>query len=202
MIKGVLFDLWNTLAYLEGRKDQEPEIQEMLGDKYPRYHKSFVSWHETTESEDDFLARIQQELELDASIIARLEEMYHVHHHLYPETLEVLQELKSKGLMLGLISNSPLTSKERVRELGVEKYFDVMIWSFEHGLRKPNPELFKKGVDALGVRPEDALFVGDSFEKDVKGAEAAGMRGIQIDRNENPQDRSMQNLREILSILA
>lgn len=53
-----------------------------------------------------------------------------------------------------------------------------MVISGEAGVGKPSPEAFHLVLDALGVRPEQAVMVGDSRERDVKGALAVGVRPV------------------------
>ena len=53
------------------------------------------------------------------------------------------------------------------------------VFSSEVGVRKPDPRIFRRALDALGVEPENALFVGDRLYEDVLGAARAGMRTVQ-----------------------
>lgn len=94
---------------------------------------------------------------------------------------EVLMEL-SNDYKLALLSNSWLEApRQALRDNGYGRWFDVMICSFDIGVPKPDPRIFEFALDLLGVRPQEAVMVGDSLEADVKGALGAGMRAVLVD---------------------
>ncbi len=122
---------------------------------------------------------------------------------LYPESKEVLKELRKRGLMLGLIS----TAYEEEINLVLEKVdlerttFDVIVGVEAAQCMKPHPDVFKYALRKLKIRPEEAIFVGDSVEADYKGAKNVGMYALLIDRTGKTQDdlKTIKNLKEILS---
>lgn len=63
---------------------------------------------------------------------------------------------------------------------GVRQYFKAVIESAAEGVRKPDPEIFVRGVKALGLPAEQCVVVGDSFTKDIQPALKAGCRAIQL----------------------
>ena len=63
--------------------------------------------------------------------------------------------------------------------MGLAERLDTAVFSSEVGLRKPHPEIFRRALEALQVAPERALFVGDSRNADIRGAQALGMRTAQ-----------------------
>ncbi len=97
---------------------------------------------------------------------------------------ETLAALRARGLRLGLICNTGRTPGFMLRivldRLGLAPYLSVLTFSDEVGLRKPHPEIFRRTLDALEVRPRDAVHVGDNPIADVAGARGAGMRGIHL----------------------
>src|SRR5919198_2826956 len=98
-----------------------------------------------------------------------------------PETLRVLEELKERGLKLGLISNVsllPELMREDLRALGILRHLDAATFSSEAGTRKPDPRIFKRLLEELGVPAERAVFVGDRLGDDIAGANGVGMRGV------------------------
>jgi len=56
---------------------------------------------------------------------------------------------------------------------------DFAVFSSEVGFRKPDPRIFERALEALGVAPENALFVGDRLYEDVRGAGELGMTTVQ-----------------------
>lgn len=86
---------------------------------------------------------------------------------------------------LGIISDTGFASGDAQNRLlehdGLRKHFDVTVYSADIGHAKPRPEPFLAALAALGVRPEEALHVGDNERTDVRGALAVGMRAVRID---------------------
>jgi putative hydrolase of the HAD superfamily len=76
---------------------------------------------------------------------------------------------------LGLVSNFYGNLAAVCEESGIRALFGVIIDSAEAGCVKPDPRIFRMALDALGLAPGDALFVGDSLPRDMAGARAAGI---------------------------
>jgi len=98
-----------------------------------------------------------------------------------PENLGVLAELKSKGLLLGMISNVTLLPdlmRADIEALGIGQYLDAALFSSEVGVRKPDARIFTAMLEQLGVRPSEAVFVGDRVNDDIAGAKGVGMRAV------------------------
>jgi len=94
----------------------------------------------------------------------------------------LLDTLRERGLKLGLVSNAfdpPALLHRDLEQLGIAARLDVALFSSEVGRRKPDPAIFERALDALGVEPARALFVGDTLATDVAGAKALGMRTCQ-----------------------
>ena len=102
------------------------------------------------------------------------------HFELYDDALPVLAELRRRGLLLGLVSNTGRDLDEFIRHHGLD--VDAALASREHGKTKPDPTIFRAVLDRLGVEPREAAMVGDSLEDDVAGARALGMRAFLLDR--------------------
>jgi putative hydrolase of the HAD superfamily len=93
-------------------------------------------------------------------------------------TREALDRLRSAGLGLGVVSNSDGRVEEALEAAGLRDRFGVVLDSSRVGVEKPDPAIFRAALAALGVRPEEALYVGDLYEVDVVGARAAGMEAV------------------------
>lgn len=73
-----------------------------------------------------------------------------------------------------LVSNFYGNIAAVLADFGIAKYFDKIVESAVVGVRKPDPRIFTLGVEALGLKPEEVLVVGDSYTKDIKPALEAG----------------------------
>lgn len=97
------------------------------------------------------------------------------------EARPVIEQL-SKRYPLMLVSNFYGNVETVIRDMGLREFFQGVIESAVVGVRKPNPTIFKLGVVALGLNPEDVLVVGDSFRKDIEpslslGCQVAWLKG-------------------------
>ena len=106
----------------------------------------------------------------------------HAEHHLWcgvaDGTLDALTRLRRAGLRLGVVSNSDGRVEEALVAAKIRECFDVVIDSAIVRVEKPDPAIFRTALDALGVPPAEALYVGDLYEIDVVGAHAAGMPAV------------------------
>lgn len=101
---------------------------------------------------------------------------------LYDESLEVLAAVRGEGLRTALITNGPSAlQRGKLATVGLDG-FDAVVISGELGHRKPQREIFAHALAVLGVRPQDALHVGDNQVADVAGAREAGLTAAWINR--------------------
>jgi putative hydrolase of the HAD superfamily len=102
--------------------------------------------------------------------------------YLNPEARKALEDLKKHHKLIGLICNTGLTPGIGLRKLlaneSVSRYFDLMIFSEEIGIRKPDPSIFHLAAHRLDVQPTEIVHVGDSLKMDVWGAKNAGLTAI------------------------
>ena len=94
---------------------------------------------------------------------------------------EAVAELRSAGMRVGLVSNSEGQLQALLDRVGLGHAFDLVIDSALEGVRKPDPEIFRRACARLGVAPADALYAGDIPEVDVRGALAAGLQAALVD---------------------
>jgi putative hydrolase of the HAD superfamily len=104
-------------------------------------------------------------------------------HGLVGSAHALLDSLRGRGLKTGVVANAWPEPGRLLRrdaeELGVAERMDVMVFSTEVGVRKPDPAIFLDALARLGVDPVDALFVGDRLDVDVQGAANVGMTTVQ-----------------------
>ncbi len=91
------------------------------------------------------------------------------------EAKSVLDRLAGRYPMV-LVSNFYGNVESVLSDFGLLHYFRRIIESAVVGVRKPDPAIFRLGVDALGMKPEEVLVVGDSYKKDIVPAEKIGCR--------------------------
>ncbi len=94
---------------------------------------------------------------------------------LLPGVVETLARLRARGLELAVVADWDCSLPEHLAALGLDAVFSAVVTSAEAGVAKPDPAIFRLGLERLGVAPERALHVGDRPE-DEQGGRAAGMR--------------------------
>ena len=92
----------------------------------------------------------------------------------FADTGPVLRALRERGLRIGVVINVPAELRTVFAKHGLDRYVDAFTLSYEVGVQKPDPAIFTAAADALGVRPEETLMVGD-HPVDA-GAGRVGMR--------------------------
>lgn len=96
--------------------------------------------------------------------------------------VETLVELRARGIRTGLITVCSDDVPAVWRDTPFAGLFDAEVFSCSVGLRKPDPRIYRLACDQLGVRPEQAMFVGDGANDELAGAERAGLRAVLIHR--------------------
>jgi putative hydrolase of the HAD superfamily len=190
MVKAILLDLDNTLvdfvkmkrnsvhAAVEamrkaGLKLGEKEAFEKIFAIYEKYgwedQKAFQKLLLKTQGKVDYKI-------LAHGILAYRKEKAN-HLVLYEGVKETLHSLKEKGLKLGIVTDAlKLQAYTRLVALGVEDFFEVIVCFDDTKEKKPSQLPFAAALSKLGLKPEEVLFVGDSFQKDIAGAEKFGMQ--------------------------
>lgn len=122
------------------------------------------------------------------------------------EARPVLEALYARYPMV-LVSNFYGNVESVLADFDLRRYFRDIIESAVVGVRKPDPKIFQLGVDALGLKPEEVLVIGDSYKKDIVPAESIGChvawikgKGWTADEDAQMHPNIIKNLREILDV--
>lgn len=99
-----------------------------------------------------------------------------------PEAGAVLTRLAAAGLRLGVVSNADGRVEEQLRGFGLRQHFAVVVDSHTVGVAKPDPRIFGAALQAMGAVPGEALYLGDIYAVDVRGAQACGLAAALYDR--------------------
>ena len=122
---------------------------------------------------------------------------------LYPEVPETLSALQERGLTVDVISNFDSRLVNILHGLGAAGWFEEIFISSRVGHAKPNRQIFQAALEKYGLKPGNAMHVGDSEANDLRGAANAGLKGILVDRNRNNDSRPscVSSLKQILALL-
>lgn len=168
MIKAYFFDLFGTLADYRDK------------DKIKKFGEENIF----REHHDYLLATKIRNYEFSEKYIQKIIEWCNMFdQYLYEDSWIVIEKLK-KNYKLGLISNIyEQTKKNFIEKFGnFLKNFNIVIFSSEVGIIKPDPEIFYLALNNLNVKPEEVIMIGDKAHRDIEPALKIGMQARLIDR--------------------
>jgi putative hydrolase of the HAD superfamily len=193
-LRAVLFDAGNTLLFLDYARMAEAVGAALglplTGAGLTTAARSAARAMERSPASDRersaaFLEAMFAEAGVPAQRMAEVRECVrglHQERHLWSgiadDAHDALRRLRDAGLRLGVVSNSDGRVDEALEAAGLRGYFDVVVDSALAGVEKPDPAIFRPALEALGVPPAAALYVGDLYEVDVLGARAAGLDAV------------------------
>jgi HAD superfamily hydrolase (TIGR01662 family) len=167
---------------------------------------------------EDFLDHLLRQINIPANkkgalILEMLKIMYKQDLEntiLKPTVMKTLRELRDKGYLLGVISNSSYSRDHIIRileKLKIKDFFKEILVSSHEGVAKPHIQIFKKALSKLRVQPQETVYIGDNPKVDMFGAKAIGMipflilnKKINIDKTY--ADGILKKLIDILSFLS
>ncbi len=125
-------------------------------------------------------------------------------HQVFPDAEAALRELSATHT-LGLVTNgASCLQREKLAASGLASYFSLVVVSSDVGATKPDPAVFHEALVLAGA--ENAVMVGDSVEKDIRGAQAAGLGAVWLNRAGLPVPQNLgaphiSNLKELPGVL-
>ena len=200
-IRNIFFDMGSTLvhrpidrqvgfAVLLRRFGYDVSDQDML-DAYERARKAVPHSQEYKQTMDQLNQRLFTKLKKTMEnlglsnpeeIVSRLMASDSNPIQPFPDTVPALEEAKSRGFRLGIISNWDPELMQFCKTIGIYGYFDTIIASRALGYRKPEPEIFVTALTSIGGTAEESVHIGDSIGSDAVGAMGVEIQPIVIDR--------------------
>jgi putative hydrolase of the HAD superfamily len=209
-VRGVLFDLGNTLAAYYHAEAFGPVLEACVRnvlDELSRHGRAGIGFEQALDAAcaqnqeaADFRVRplaprlaaifavdVHETQLLAALSTAFLEPIFALGRR-FDDTLPVLARLKAAGVRTGIVSNSPWGSsaqhwRRELQRLQLVDAVDVTVFCGDVGWRKPARIIFERATQLLGVSADRCCFVGDDPRWDAEGAANAGMRSILLDRD-------------------
>lgn len=234
MIKGVIFDYggtldsrgvhWSEVLWQGWQQAGVPVNKDMFRIAYVEGERALAR-ERVILPQDNFLELLRKKVPIELAAVpvetlgdpspGRLREWaesvaaycYGAARACIEEARPVLQAL-SERFPLMVVSNFYGNIDEVLRDFGIRHFFKGIIESSVVGIRKPNPTLFRLGVDALELPAEQVLVVGDSLRKDIEPAERLGCqvmwlkgKGWTADEDALTHPRQIDRISQVLDIL-
>jgi putative hydrolase of the HAD superfamily len=195
MIRAVLFDFYDTLAYIHGdmvlaaRREiaRRAEVDEaaMAALWRDTAEERMLGTMGTLEQQIDTLLRRLNRI-VPPSLLGELAAIdlraWTEGAVLYPEARPALEALKARGYRLGVLSNCSCQAGHAIETSGLADLFDTLALSFRLGLAKPQPEIYLHACAALGVAPTETVFVADGAFGELDAARALGIVAVLIEQ--------------------
>lgn len=184
MIKAVVFDLWNTLAYNDGINP----ILELM----KRFNISDLKLIENAIEKQDFMTIKELltgfcvffSIPAEPALLEELEQRFRLGIYsakIFDDVVPTLKELRPK-YKLGIISNTDTFSAQALARAGLFKYLDAQCLSCDIGIIKPDMEMFTIMAEKLDLNPDEILMIGDNISDDLIPASSAGFQTLLIKR--------------------
>jgi len=147
--------------------------------------------------------------DVDGSVTALREEhdRFNLWRRVPEEVRKALQRFRSAGLPVAIVSNSEGHLDRLFDRTELTDMFDVVVDSAIEGVRKPDPELFRRALTRLELEPRGCIYAGDIPDVDVVGARAAGLSPVLVDAldqhldyTDAPRFRSIAELADALGL--
>ena len=216
LIKAILFDLDDTLLdrniSLEDFVQQQHQRYKLDHVPYAVYCSRFLELDQRgyAERPQVFHALIT-EFAVPASVetwLADFQQRAWTSCTLLPEAAAVLAQLRSRGYKLGVITNGAEWSQMRkLRVTGLLPLVDLTVISENEQVKKPDPLIFTRAAERLGVPANECAFVGDHPRNDIYGAGAVGMKTVWYPGDQRwpadsaiAPDHTIAALRELLDL--
>ncbi len=200
-IRGVFFDAGNTLTYLDvewiaGRlRDDGWEMDEsalVYGQNVAAYELSRMALLKKYASDADritpYFARVLELAGIPEGFAGECANILMEEHaksilwRSVPDFVApTLAELRRRGYILGVISNSDGRIKPLLERHNLTSLLTFIIDSAAVGVEKPDPEIFRMATDAAETQPHKCVFVGDIYAVDIEGARRSGLKGVLLD---------------------
>jgi putative hydrolase of the HAD superfamily len=213
-MEGALLDLYDTVARTRWRELSDRISGELSIDVAALYRAYSLTRAERSIGafdgpEGDMAAIVEAAgfaptPELIDSLVAMERRFTETGVELWEDSLPVVYELRQRGVRTALVSNCSHSTRRIVDRLGLVEVFDEVILSFEVGLAKPDPAIYREALRRVDVEPSRAVFVDDQQEY-CDGAASIGIQTYLIDRtgdatlDENGH-RVIRDLRALLAV--
>ena len=190
MIKAVIFDMFETLVTLFTEHTYFGEDAASDAGVDPVLYRKV--WHENEKDRTTGKMTIEEGIAetlrklgvysdelLNTIVSKRLAALQETFDQIPDESVQLLLELRRRGIKVGLITNTFSDERDLIRSSKLFPLFDATRISYEEGVLKPDPSMYQSIMIELGVTPDECLYVGDGGSRELFAARDIGMQAVQ-----------------------
>ncbi len=188
MIKLIIFDLWQTLAYFDVGYSVVNKMLKKTGVSIPRdsFIKIFESSVQTKkwESKFDAYKNLCKNMGIEATeenvgVFVDIRDEAESKTKLYSHTIRMLKQLRKQGYKTGLLSNSSVFAIQQIKKrTNLIDLIDYPLFSYQVGTIKPDLKFYREMLKISNCKPEETIMIGDKLEDDVLPPRKIGMNSI------------------------
>lgn len=222
MVKAVIFDMFETLVSLY--RCEQYFGEHMCRDMGISEERFREIWDGSDEERSTGARRLEDTVreimeknnvfsrELFENIVRKRSESRRKVFGCYREDIKpMLRAIKDHGVKVALITNCFSEEAVAIKDSDLYPFFDVAILSFDEGLMKPDPAIYRLALDRLGLEPGECLYVGDGGSHELEAARDMGMKPLQAlwylkentraTRGHNPEFVGLEEPADVLGYL-
>jgi HAD superfamily hydrolase (TIGR01549 family) len=192
LIKAIIFDLVRTLGefkHLVNEEEASSLLRELGYKVYPqawKYSFGFVLFVDYPrigyESVEDIIGQTLKHLDINVEeeTLSKVAEIYRRNtFKLYSNSVEALKKAKNCGFKTAVATSTPKPFFDEALRL-INPFIDYLCTGYEAGCEKSNPRMLHHALEKLGVKPSEAVMVGDDPKLDILNAKRVGLKTIQV----------------------
>ena len=194
MIKLIIFDLWQTLVYLDIDYSAISKMLECTGAKIPKekFLKIFEESVQTEKWDSKFEAYSNLSINMglkptkdNINILIKIRDKAEAETKLFPHTIPMLKQLKEQNYRIGLLSNSSVFALNQIKKkTNLLNYIDYPVFSFDVNVIKPNKKIFEEMLRITKCKPKETIMIGDKLNDDIIPSKNLGMNAIMFENYE------------------
>lgn len=179
---------WGKTIWHAYERAGVPIFEDTFRDAYV-YGERYLGSHDVISVTDTFRTTLSVKLKLQLEHLGLYNEELHavLLNDLYSltvknvaESKKVLEELKSEGHVLGVVSNFYGNIDAVLKEFNLRELFTAVVESATEGIRKPDPRLLGLCIERMKAVPSETIVIGDHLSKDMKPAKILGCQAVWI----------------------
>lgn len=204
MIKGVVFDLDNTLYDYECPHEKAMEaLRHFACNKYSLTSKEFDFAYSSAQQDvknqvgktgashnrmlymQMFLEKIKEKPVVDSITLYEIYwDTFIENMHIFPYVKGLLDELRTRDISIMILTDlTAYIQHRKLLNMGIADYIDILVSSEEAGVEKPELAAFNRLLSKTTYKPAELLMIGDSLEKDIYGGKSIGMYALLFEKN-------------------